>query len=159
METLTKQAVLDTAKELIEDDGYTTTLAVKRKLRENGYFAKQRQVSNFLQDLARDFILCWTFNGLYRKYTLDPNADSIDDVVDDIPTGITIGYQKRNGKVIKDLTYADIVNESHMIVFSKLYSDVLYFPLSYTRSEVRFAYSKLTGIPYKDTRIKTIKVK
>jgi hypothetical protein len=52
MITLTRDAVGKVARALITLEGETTTLDVKNKLRELGFFAKQDEVRNFMLDIT-----------------------------------------------------------------------------------------------------------
>lgn len=51
VQELTLDVVATTALELIDANGYTTTLEVKKALRADGYEVTQEQVSNYMQDI------------------------------------------------------------------------------------------------------------
>ena len=66
--TLSTAAVMDTAISLMQENGTTTTLEVKRSLRNQGYWAVQATVSRLMQYLAIEF--GWDFfdTGRFRLY-------------------------------------------------------------------------------------------
>ena len=73
--------VLSTATALIEANGSTTTLDVKNKLREDGYWAKQAEVSQLMQVLFVKGNLHSTndLNRSYQTYTMPVIAESRDE--------------------------------------------------------------------------------
>jgi predicted DNA-binding WGR domain protein len=75
MKTLTKEDVLDTAETLMNDNGSTTTLDVKNKLRNLGFQAMQADVSRWMDELAREER--WNYNQQsgHRVYTLGADTD------------------------------------------------------------------------------------
>lgn len=75
MKPLTKQAVRDAAEALFTENGQTTTLDVKNRLRTNGYFALQQEVSVLMDELSQE--LSWEFmhNGAFRIYRKRPDLD------------------------------------------------------------------------------------
>jgi hypothetical protein len=64
--------VLSTATAQIEANGSTTTLDVKNKLRDDGYWAKQAEVSQLMQQLFVEGKLQSTndLNRPYQTYTM-----------------------------------------------------------------------------------------
>lgn len=67
----------------------------------------------------------------------------------------TKSYIKRDGTLIETIDESDITYGDYR-VWSTSDSDELYFPGCYTRSEVRYAYAKITNTDYNDTRVATI---
>jgi len=65
-------------------------------------------------------------------------------------------YTKRNGNVILSID-ENCAEEGDFKVWSISDPEVLYFPGHYTRDEIRYAYSVITGSEYVDTRIKTVR--
>ena len=55
LKKLSAKEVWHTAKKLIAKNGKTTTLEIKNKLREKGYFATQEKVSKAMQKSDFDF--------------------------------------------------------------------------------------------------------
>jgi hypothetical protein len=78
--SITRDLVGRFARALVTLNGSTTTLDVKNALREQGFFAKQDQVSAYLNDISiNDGDLSYVDNnGRYRVYTFtvpDPNTN------------------------------------------------------------------------------------
>ncbi|MEL7170711.1 MAG: hypothetical protein AAGN64_15300 [Bacteroidota bacterium] len=71
---LTPAAVRETALTLIRTTGTTTTLDVKRALRDQGFWATQATVSTAMDALAADLGWLWLSNGFYRTYALAADA-------------------------------------------------------------------------------------
>lgn len=97
MLTLTRDVVGRIARALITLEGETTTLDVKNKLRELGFFAKQADVRNFMLDItSNDGDIVYRDSGEgYRVYTFvvpfpDADDDMDDDVQNDLPSHITV---------------------------------------------------------------------
>lgn len=68
--TLTKEAVIDAAKELINDNGHTTNLEIKEVLRDMGYFATQAKVSEIMNEHFDDEGMTFDFVSPYRVYKM-----------------------------------------------------------------------------------------
>ena len=69
---LTASAVCDAAEALMQAHGTTTTLEVKNRLRNEGYWACQADVSAFMRELATYREWCYVSNGRHRVYTFIP---------------------------------------------------------------------------------------
>lgn len=80
----TAQDILDKARELIDANGETTTLDVKKALRADGFWTNQSHVSGALNDNHVSEGWGFTFNGQYRTYMPE------DDVPDDAGDATTI---------------------------------------------------------------------
>lgn len=171
---LTKSDVYDTAMDLIEDNGTTSTLEVKMELRNRGFFAKQADVSEFMLEIADEEKWSFTYNGVHRVYTIDTatatvtsnqslsnqlkNANAVSQPVTQIAGFQLPSYTKRNGTVIQTITAASIKVGDYK-VFSLTSNKVLYFSgnAGYSRSDIRFAYAKIENVNFIDTRIKKYK--
>ena len=75
---LTVDAVREALYALLDEGDTTTNLDIKEALREDGYFAVQEDVSNYMdQIVVEDFTdgLDFSFNGQYRTYFLRDDDD------------------------------------------------------------------------------------
>ncbi len=172
MKTLTtKDNVLATAKALIGANGSTTTLDVKNKLRMDGHFVKQAEVSTFMRELNDDGELEYTDNGQYRTYTLPQADDSGSSGLLQLP-GATAnqaptsapGPKSSRAKVFitplcddaNKLTRKDLearFQPSDWVVYSAKKGAPLYIISGVeTRDHVRTYFARTEGIPIKDVR-------
>jgi hypothetical protein len=71
-----KDDVKEAAENLIDIYGSTTTLDIKKSLRNKGFFALQEDVSNFMDELHSEGKFSFTTNGIHRIYK-DYNASII----------------------------------------------------------------------------------
>jgi hypothetical protein len=176
MKSLTKSDVYDVALDLIEENGSTTTLDVKTELRARNFSARQADVSEHMIEIAAEEKWGFSFNGVHRVYkiaTAQPatNASLSNqlksagtmqvNIQNMIPASKTVAtsntgtpsYTKRDGSVIATI---QTPSKGDYKVFSVSNSAVLYFSgrEGYSRTDVRFAFAKITGTPFIDTRIK-----
>ncbi len=149
---ITKQDVLAVAADLINQNGSTTTLEVKSVLRKNGFTARQTEVSNFMDELAKidDEFAIVSDNGTYRTYGAVPSAVANQNTSSG-PTAVfasvsTTGSLNTAVKGCWEVNAAD--NKSNV---------VMYFDSNMTRDAVRQAYAKATGIKFMDTRSRIYK--
>jgi hypothetical protein len=56
------------AQDLLDRNGQTTTLEIKKALRNDGFFATQGQVANGMYIMWQPNDWHWVFNGTYRTY-------------------------------------------------------------------------------------------
>jgi len=142
---LTKQEVIDVAKELILENGSTSTLEVKNQLRDNGvkeHYAYQQNVSDLMNELNDDNELSFTFNGgTYREYKLS-----------NIPTiNLTLKAKiiKAKTRKISIITQLQNPHTGCWIAYDKDgIEHNIYFDENISRGKVRVAYKNLTGIHY-----------
>ena len=77
-QAITSDIVKEVAEKLMESNGQTTTLEVKKELRNRGYWAKQKEVSDLMFDLSNteDWDVQNAASGTHRLYSNDgaPNA-------------------------------------------------------------------------------------
>lgn len=148
---------------LIEINESTTTLDVKNLLRDNNVHATQDQVSDLMEQAANELPLDFTTNGVYRTYTLpDPQT-----VASNIPAtpqqmaspstkpSVNVKYTMKSGKVIGGTRDSDWLEDGDWIVThsdSTSDDDTIYFSQTFTRDEVRQAYSKITGQDFWNVR-------
>jgi hypothetical protein len=167
MKTLDKSDVLDIAADLIQKNGSTTSLEVKTELRNLDFFATQQQVSDFLNELYLDDELEYTQNNNgYRDYhypvisnstfmqSFSSSQASSSQTSTPIVNVVSGSYVKRDGKVIQSNTIGNIGDYR---VWNIINTDVQYYPSTFTRSEVRAAHAKITGVHFYNTRIKRVK--
>lgn len=57
--------------ELLEDNGIATSVEVKNKLRNAGFWATQERVTGFMREIAIEDGIDFDFNGTYREYLLN----------------------------------------------------------------------------------------
>lgn len=169
MKNLTKSDVFDVATDLIEENGSTTTLDVKNELRARGFFAKQADVSEHMLAIADSENWNFTYTGVHRQYTAStavlrgsaatPATLRAQSVQTQTRTIAPVGtYTKRNGDKIVAIDKS-LVEPGDFRVWSVTHDTELYFvgTVGYSRSDIRFAYAKLTGADFVDTRIKMVK--
>jgi hypothetical protein len=169
MKNLVKSDVYDVALDLIEENGSTTTLDVKNELRTRGFFAKQADVSEFMLEVAAEEKWDFTYNGVHRVYTI--KVASVSNQLKAAgntgccltsTAGVTKvtsdSYTKRDGTTIETMEDCD-ADTGDFRVWSVDSNDELYFSGNedYTRSDIRFAFSKITGEAFEDTRVETLK--
>lgn len=76
--TTDKQAVKDTALELIAANGKTTNLEVKEALRTKGYWATQDEVREFMKVLAGEENWARNYAGTHFEYSIKPATTTAD---------------------------------------------------------------------------------
>ena len=77
MKMLTKEIVKITAENMLIEHGCMTSLEVKKRLREQNYFAIQADVSAYLDQLAREEGWSYTDNGKFRIYQFETNLNKL----------------------------------------------------------------------------------
>ena len=158
MKSLTTLDVKTVADELIASNGTTTTLEVKNELRTRGFWAVQTEVSAEMSSLGYPF----TDNSGYRTYGVSPVISHMSKTVSkkSMPKGTTsltllpggeYEYIKRDGTSVLTVDHASATH----VAFSSKSSDVYYFANA-GRNNMRYMYSKLAKVPYKDTRINRV---
>lgn len=159
MKNLSKADVFDVVTDLIEENGSTTTLDIKNELRERGFFAKQADVSEFMQQIADSEDIEFNFNGVHRVYTIKTSRKV---QTQKINTGNTMHvytatqYVKRDGTEIETIDKCDSESGDYR-VWSVNHDEELYFgDIGYTRSDLRQAYASICGVKFADTRVETL---
>ena len=163
MEKLTMDVVIATVWEQISQNEQTTTLDVKRRLREEGYFATQAEVSSMMREiLENDIELTAVSNGKYLIYQFDFNSyDDSDESIDDTfylfdendnlnrePIQIT-------GSNIDELIFEE--TDPEWIVFDKNRRRYHKYHKDLTRDNVRSRFASIEGIPIQDVRARRCK--
>lgn len=169
MKTVTLGDVQKVAQDLITANGNTTTLEVKRELRNQGFFAIQNEVSSAMDYLNQSGILDFTNNGMWRTYyekntvpvkvTAASVYGTIKRIVKAKGSNSTIqvtltSYTRRDGKVIESVNSGD--PDIKFIVTSTASSETMYFPRRYTKDEVRQAFAKIQDVHFHTTRVSKV---
>jgi len=180
MKNLTLDAVKDVTLDLISKNGKTSSLDVKNELRNQGYFATQSTVSDFMNDLYTSREVDYTVNGRYREYTyVSVAAPSVSSVQSNLgglslsslspssPTSPSATHTKVKTPKVKSpkgqwrnlvaLDDDDVV-KGDWYVFDK---DTPTSGNNYTgkasRNSVRYCFAQDCGFPYVDTRATRVK--
>lgn len=91
---LTESDVVRKAFQLIEEDGFTTTLDIKKALRKEGFWVFQHNVSKILAQKFAEWNLCRSFNGDYYLYTKIQTDSSIDSADNSEMNDTTVNVKK-----------------------------------------------------------------
>lgn len=147
--SLDKNATLLAAAALIIANGSTSTLEVKNSLRNQGYFATQVTVSQFMDELAKEGEFQFQDNGMYRTYTDATNqlATIAKNVV------VTKTTTPSGSKIVTATT----PQSGDWEVNSTTNKVVHYYSSLLTRDEVRQQYAKQYGVKFVDTRSRKVK--
>ena len=155
MKTLTKLDVLAIAAVLITSNGEVTTLEIKNEARNQGFWAKQLEVSKFVAELIfEDQLAVVNDNNIYRIYSTGSAYTS--NPVTAIPASTPVSTVKHfNGtQTITKAITSNLLKAGDWEVSSTTHPDVLNYLGEMTRDEVRSAYAKATGAKFADTRSK-----
>lgn len=74
---LTETDIKEVFLNLLSENGSTTNKEVKDKLRENGFWAFQQTVKNYIDTNFQDLGADRNFNGSYNVYTLSDEDDDV----------------------------------------------------------------------------------
>jgi hypothetical protein len=168
--TLTKADVFDVASDLIEANGSTTTLDIKKELRNRGFFALQADVSDYMVQVCSEEDWDFTFNGAHRVYTESSNSGNTQttqnqNTGNSASTGLRAAmngnqntqntpshnatgksHTTRSGKVITAFDDESKASSGDWKAYSVVSQDEYFFPATYTRDDVRLAYRAFLGI-------------
>ena len=167
--TLTKADVFDVASDLIEANGSTTTLDIKKELRNRGFFALQADVSDYMVQVCDEEDWSFTFNGVHRVYTEDSpsiqttQTSQIQNTGNSASSGLRAAmgggnqntpahtatgesHTTRSGKVITAFDDSSKASSGDWKAYSVVSQDEYFFPGTYTRDDVRLAYRAFLGI-------------
>lgn len=134
--------IVDTFEKMIGETGSTTTLDVKRDLRDRGFWVKQADVSEALDRILDDEDgdkYSFYIDGNHRVYTL--NDSSAQD------PAITYGWHTPitrvsvRAKRVPVLGNWEVTDGEHTHLFTGL-----------TRNQARYQFSKMYGVPYITTK-------
>jgi hypothetical protein len=165
MKSLTYQETIDEAKVLIDTNGHTTSLEVKTALRTKGFWAKQKDVSDFLKQWSSQEVdVQASFNGRNQIYSLVNALSSSSSS----PAGrrkVILPFKDHTGSSNEDLQ--DMLNKeftedawivshdmsSKQIAEGEDYSSsdkVCSYPSSATRDQVRTHFATEFGLPIQE---------
>lgn len=176
--TITLQDVQNVALSLMKKNGKTTNLEVKNELRQQGFFAEQSTVRSYMNQLAED--LNWNQiivdnsiappHNAFEDNSLNINPHNLSAPLNQGATrtgyisgpfdiavapgnqtlnNLTRSYTRRDGQVVNTKLNAF---SGDWKVYSISSNEELYFDGSFTRDQVRQAYSNLCQIDFVDTR-------
>lgn len=148
--TITRDSVRLAAMVLINTNGKTTSLEVKKTLRAAGYWAKQDQVREFLLDITEnDGDIAYRNNVAgYREYYLknSSDTDTTDDVTTDDDTSVVVKSTKPN---------SDNVPGSYAVWDGSNYSTRMTYT-GRTRGQAKNAWAKTFGRSFFEARTKRL---
>lgn len=158
MKTTTLNSVKFAALFLIEAHGETTTLDVKKRLRQEGYWATQSQVSGLMMQAADELPLQWDDNSIHRIYKLpevssaqtQPSKRSSHDPTS--MSGAPITYVKRNGQYVHGTDSPTDANNWEATEYNDDTRPLYFDSDQYTRDEARQAYAYHRNVPFSDVR-------
>lgn len=136
-------------KQLVNNT-YTTTLDVKKALREKGYWATQSEVSWMMADLEdRDPDISFSIEGNHRAYYLR-SAKKQD------PVGYNQPLTTTNLNTGPKPLSADEVSEDDWVVSGDWIGED-YYSKEMSAGRAKYEYSKRHNIPFTDARIRRYK--
>lgn len=141
---INKTAVLICAIELMVENGSTTTLDVKNKLRKNHYSCSQKEVSSLMGEIASDEKWKHTDNGTFRTYK--PTAPL---------TSATVGAPVAVTPTIIPAKATGVRGDWEVNATTK--GTPAYYSPGMTRSAARWAFAKTNNVSYNDTRARKAK--
>lgn len=98
-----KAAVKKAAEELFDANGKTTTLEVKEKLRADGFFALQNEVSQFMSEISAEEDWDYQSNGQFNTYyPADDTDDDLDTDASAAPSSTSTTSTNSVQEVIED---------------------------------------------------------
>ena len=145
MKNLTEDAVKEVALELIDKNGFTTNLDIKKELRNQGYFATQTMVSNTMDDIydTTPDLEFENTNG-HREFSLASTKKTVKTT-----NPIKASYT--------DAVESPDVSDGDWEVSNKDKTVFMYFLPGWPEYTVRYAFTKAMGINFADTRAKKVK--
>lgn len=170
MKNLTSYAVELAMNLLIHTNGQTSTLEVKNLLRDQGYFAKQEDVSVAMREtvlINPDQYLVEP-NGTYIDYSFDMDGDlyfnygyaKSDDDTDTTNSKATSIVNRDPLRIHYFESSVDdgIDGAMNWCVFHKdMDSEFHIYDESLTRDQIRSKYASLLNVPIQDVRAKRVK--
>lgn len=138
---LDKDAVVRVAEELASP--YVTTLEIKEKLRGEGYYATQGEVSTYMQELVSDGSWDSELASDWPMYSLEPyNYYYMVEEEDEDEDEDETGYQ--------DVVFFRNMLDTECFVLASYNAagPVVYTEKSVSRNVARAAYEAMYGVPY-----------
>jgi hypothetical protein len=143
MKTIDKLAVLSVASVMLDQQPEVTTLEVKEKLRAQGFWAKQRDISTHMAELAQEQGWKSQDNGTHKVYSAHIAGTAADSVTA-LPTLV-------HSTVLPSRTIGA------WEVNSTTDSTVMYIDGSQTRDQVRQIYKVTCNVKWENTRARKVK--
>jgi len=165
MKNLTKVDVLNIAAAIITANGEATTLEIKNEARNQGFWAKQAEVSGLVSELINeDQLAVKGDNGIHRFYEVGVSyntpvapvvATASTPVTQTKPTtpSYTVTHLDGTQTIVKALTQ-NLLKAGDWEVSSTHSTEVLHFLGQLTRDKARSAYRSITGVKFATTRSK-----
>ncbi len=158
MKTLDKDDIVEVFNKLIEDNGETTSLEVKKVLRSKGFWATQAQIGTALIEIAEEQDNEWVYNGVHRTYN-EPDTNMsptsvlpANAALNKLISGLKPTAAPRKAADPVDRLPLPSGNPGDWRCSEKDHSSPLYFTGSLTAPQARYAYALQTGIDYVDVR-------
>lgn len=115
--TVKENDVKEVLINLLDENGSTTALDVKKLLRKKGFWALQKNVSNLLNEVYREFDIIRTNNGSYLVYEYDTSEKEYKD------DSICESSNNVNQDTLEDNTKLSITIKSKIIGSPELVDD------------------------------------
>jgi DNA gyrase/topoisomerase IV subunit B len=139
-----KEDVKQVFFDLLEENEETTSLDVKNKLREMGFWATQERVTGFMREISVEENINFDFNGVYRTYFKEEQKTQT-------PLLNIINA------AVKHVDQLDTPVEGCWEVSDGDDPAVMYFDGKMTPGQAKAAFVKLSGTDFLDARVKRYK--
>jgi|SRR6056297_709811 len=136
-------------EKLLEENGETTSLDVKRKLRDEGYWATQEKVTSFMREIAMEENIGFTFNGIYRTYYEFYNTPVK-------PNSALKNLMSNQNNIIDPVDINNPIQGDWEVWDVNGISDPCCYDGNLTAGQAKYQYSLRTGINFLDVRVKKI---
>lgn len=152
---VSKEDVRKVFNRQLDEYNNTTSLDVKNELREEGYWATQERVTGFMREICEeDSSIDFDFNGIYREYTRSyPNTTQQTFTNTAAPRTVTqFTKEDREPVTLGDVEDGDweVTDSTSSGAKTEFYKGYL------TPGVAKYEYSKTTGIPFTDVRVKRV---
>jgi len=163
MKTFNDADIQAVVEQLTENGATTTNLDIKRELRNQGFWATQDLVSQWMMANYSSLSLDFTDGNGFRTYfEADDSASGIglQIGVSSGPTddGVTVCYTKQNGETVESTDDPE-TGDWKVVAITDPLNDTrtfAYFDAGYTRDEVRQAMANHESVHFHQTRTYTI---
>lgn len=158
MKSLTKDDVKRVYEELLDSNGSTNNLEIKEKLRSDGFWATQAEVSKLMQEIDSEEGLDYTYNGQYRVYhkpgasTSIPPYSSYSTATAVKPKKVRVPLDPGDRDPISDQDY----DNGDWKAWSASHPNILYFKGKLSAGQAKYAFALHTGVDYTEARVNRI---